>query len=60
MLICYFLIGMITGAVMDILRPAKYDNLSTTLKIVVPVLSGLLWPLVIGWFLYEIVKELVT
>ena len=60
MLIYYVLIGIVVGAVLNIQRPAKYDDASTGLKIAVPVIAGLIWPLLVIGFIYYFIREIVT
>lgn len=48
----YICIGSVVGAAMDIMRPANRDDVPVSVKIAVPVLSGLFWPGTLAYFVY--------
>lgn len=59
-MIWYLLTGFIVGACIDITRPARFDKESMAMKIAVPVTAGFFWPLVVLYFVYCFIREMVT
>jgi hypothetical protein len=56
-MIWYLLIGAVVGATMDIMRPSKHDNELLRVRVMVPVMSGLLWPIVIAFFVICFIRR---
>ena len=57
MLIYYLLIGMIAGALTNITRPKEYDDVATYYKAAVPIISGVFWPLMALYFIYNFIRR---
>ncbi len=54
----YIAAGM--GLIFEYQRPAKYDGISMWAKIMIPTMAGLLWPVIVAWFIINMIREYVT
>jgi len=56
----YLYIAAAFGIIFELMRPKKYDNIGLWPKIYVPLIAGLIWPVMLGWFIVITIKEWVT